>query len=146
MVVDLEHLEDEIAKLRQKGVSVSPKNLKISQRATISMPWHRIQDELEEDRLAKSGSAFGSTRRGIAYAYSDKYRKKTLRMGDLLRLNEEGMQARLKMMLDAKNMELAGCYHQEPMSFPAPLQWCNEQAAKGQEVDPGGAAGSYERY
>lgn len=91
MVVDLEHLEDEIAKLRQKGVSVSPKNLKISQRATISMPWHRIQDELEEDRLAKSGSAFGSTRRGIAYAYSDKYRKKTLRMGDLLRLNEEGM-------------------------------------------------------
>ena len=66
MVVDLEHLEDEIAKLRQKGVSVSPKNLKISQRATISMPWHRIQDELEEDRLAKSGSAFGSTRRGIA--------------------------------------------------------------------------------
>lgn len=130
MVVDLEHLEDEIAKLRQKGVSVSPKNLKISQRATISMPWHRIQDELEEDRLAKSGSAFGSTRRGIAYAYSDKYRKKTLRMGDLLRLNEEGMQARLKMMLDAKNMELAGCYHQEPMSFPALLQWCNEQAEK----------------
>lgn len=94
------------------------------------MPWHRIQDELEEDRLAKSGSAFGSTRRGIAYAYSDKYRKKTLRMGDLLRLNEEGMQARLKMMLDAKNMELAGCYHQEPMSFPALLQWCNEQAEK----------------
>ena len=46
MVVDLEHLEDEIAKLRQKGVSVSPKNLKISQRATISMPWHRIQDEI----------------------------------------------------------------------------------------------------
>ena len=130
MVVDLEHLEDEIAKLRQKGVSVSPKNLKISRRATISMPWHRIQDELEEDRLAKSGSAFGSTRRGIAYAYSDKYRKKTLRMGDLLRLNEEGMQARLKMMLDAKNMELAGCYHQEPMSFPALLQWCNEQAEK----------------
>ena len=130
MVVDLEHLEDEIAKLRQKGVSVSPKNLKISKRATISMPWHRIQDELEEDRLAKSGSAFGSTRRGIAYAYSDKYRKKTLRMGDLLRLDEEGMQARLKMMLDAKNMELAGCYHQEPMSFPALLQWCNEQAEK----------------
>ena len=33
-------------------------------------------------------------------------------------------------MLDAKNMELAGCYHQEPMSFPALLQWCNEQAEK----------------
>jgi len=108
MVVDPEHLENEIQKLREKDVAVSPKNLKISTRATISMPWHRIQDELEEDRLARSGAAFGSTRRGIAYAYSDKYRKKTLRMGDLLRLDEENMKARLKMMLDAKNMELAG--------------------------------------
>ena len=92
------------------------------------MPWHRIQDVLEEDRLAKSGSAFGSTRRGIAYAYSDKYRKKTLRLGDLLHLEEESVQSRLKVMLDAKNMELAGCYHQEPMSFPALLLWCRKQA------------------
>ena len=130
MVVDLEHLENEIQKLWEKDVAVSPKNLKISTRATISMPWHRIQDELEEDRLARSGAAFGSTRRGIAYAYSDKYRKKTLRMGDLLRLDEENMKARLKMMLDAKNMELAGCYHQEPMSFPALYKWCEEQAEK----------------
>lgn len=75
MVVDLEHLTGEIAQIREKGVSVGPENLKLSTRATISMPWHRIQDVLEEDRLAKSGSAFGSTRRGIAYAYSDKYRK-----------------------------------------------------------------------
>ena len=130
MVVDLVHLVNEIQKLWEKDVAVSPKNLKISTRATISMPWHRIQDELEEDRLARSGAAFGSTRRGIAYAYSDKYRKKTLRMGDLLRLDEENMKARLKMMLDAKNMELAGCYHQEPMSFPALYKWCEEQAEK----------------
>ena len=70
MVVDLEHLENEIAQIRKNGVQVSPSNLKLSTRATISMPWHRVQDELEEDRLAQSGSAFGSTRRGIAYAYS----------------------------------------------------------------------------
>ena len=90
----------------------------------LLLPWHRIQDILEEDRLARSGSAFGSTRRGIAYAYSDKYRTKTLRLGDLLHLEEESVQSRLKVMLDAKNMELAGCYHQEPMSFPALLLWC----------------------
>ena len=79
MVVDLEHLSKEISDIRQNGIHVSPENLKLSSRATISMPWHKIQDELEEDRLSKSGAAFGSTRRGIAYAYSDKYRKKTLR-------------------------------------------------------------------
>ena len=128
MVVDLEHLEKEIKQIRENGVSITPEQLKLSKRATISMPWHRIQDELEEDRLAKTGSAFGSTRRGIAYAYSDKYRKKTLRLGDLLHLDQEAVQNRLKMMLEAKNLELAGCYHQEAMSYPALLAWCQQKA------------------
>ena len=128
MVVDLEHLASEIQSIREKGVAVSPANLKLSARATISMPWHRVQDELEEARLAKTGSAFGSTKRGIAYAYSDKYRKKTLRMGDLLHLDEENIKARLKTMLEAKNLELAGCYHQNEMSYNALLSWCQKQA------------------
>ena len=94
------------------------------------MPWHRVQDELEENRLERTGSAFGSTRRGIAYAYSDKYRKKTLRLGDLLHLDDTAVQARLKTILESKNLELAGCYHQEPMSYPALLDWCREQAER----------------
>ena len=128
MVVDLEHLASEIQSIRDKGVAVSPANLKLSARATISMPWHRVQDELEEARLAKTGSAFGSTKRGIAYAYSDKYRKKTLRLGDLLHMDEENIKARLKIMLEAKNLELAGCYHQNEMSYNALLSWCKKQA------------------
>lgn len=128
MVVDLEHLASEIQSIRDKGVAVSPANLKLSARATISMPWHRVQDELEEARLAKTGSAFGSTKRGIAYAYSDKYRKKTLRLGDLLHLDEENIKARLKTMLEAKNLELAGCYNQNEMSYNALLSWCHKQA------------------
>ena len=133
MVVDLEHLANEMDDISQKGVHISPENLKLSVRATISMPWHRVQDELEENRLAKSGVAFGSTRRGIAYAYSDKYRKKTLRLGDLLHLEEASVQQRLHTMLEAKNMEFAGCYHQEPMSFPALLTWCEKQAKQFSE-------------
>ena len=65
MVVDLEHLSHEISQIQDKGISVNPEHLKLSKRATISMPWHKIQDELEENRLARTGSAFGSTRRGI---------------------------------------------------------------------------------
>ena len=129
MVIDPEHLSKEIAQIREKRILVAPNNLKISSKATISMPWHRAQDELEESRLAKTGAAFGSTKRGIAYAYSDKYRKKTIRMGDLLHLEEPRIQARLKMMLDSKNLELSGCYHQERMSYPALLSWCEKQAA-----------------
>ena len=129
MVIDLEHLAGEMEAIEARGVKVEPENLKLSDKATISMPWHKVQDGLEEDRLAKKGGAFGSTRRGIAYAYSDKYRKKTLRLGDLLHLDEERTQNRLHMILDAKNMELAGCYHQEPMSYDALLNWCRQQAA-----------------
>ena len=128
MVIDLDHLTAEMQAIQERGVSVTPKNLKLSDKATISMPWHRVQDGLEEDRLAKDGTAFGSTRRGIAYAYSDKYRKKTLRLGDLLHLDEARTQERLKMILESKNLELAGCYHQEPMSFDALLSWCRGQA------------------
>ena len=116
MVIDLEHLTNEITQIEKRGITIDADHLKLSKKATISMPWHRIQDELEEDRLAKTGSAFGSTKRGIAYVYSDKYRKKTLRLGDLLHLDDETMQARLKTILESKNLELAGCYHQEPMS------------------------------
>lgn len=46
------------------------------------MPYHKLLDGLEEDRLA--GKAYGSTRRGISPVYSDKYMKKAFRMGDLL--------------------------------------------------------------
>lgn len=130
MVVDLDHLTREIHDIREKGIAVTPAHLKLSARATISMPWHRIQDELEEDRLSRSGAAFGSTRRGIAYAYSDKYRKKTLRLCDLLHLDDSAVQTRLQTMLEAKNLELGGCYHQEPMSYPALMAWCREKAAE----------------
>lgn len=128
MVIDLDHLAAEMQSIQERGVAVTPRNLKLSDKATISMPWHRVQDGLEEDRLAKKSTAFGSTRRGIAYAYSDKYRKKTLRLGDLLHLDEARTQERLKMILESKNLELAGCYHQEPMSFDALLSWCQGQA------------------
>lgn len=48
MVIDPEHLSKEIAQIREKRILVAPNNLKISSKATISMPWHRAQDELEE--------------------------------------------------------------------------------------------------
>ena len=88
MVIDPHHLDGEINKLREQGVEISPANLKISDRATITMPYHVEQDGLEEARLSKTGAQFGSTKRGIAYAYGDKYMKKTLRMGDLLHLDD----------------------------------------------------------
>ena len=68
MVIDLEHLTHEIASLREKGIEVTPENLVISDRATICMPYHKMQDIMEEERLADK--KFGSTRRGIAPVFA----------------------------------------------------------------------------
>jgi len=81
MVIDLEHLVGEIAAFRQRGIDISPDNLKISDKAFICLPYHVTEDILEEERLGDK--KFGSTRRGIAPAYGDKYMKKGIRMGDL---------------------------------------------------------------
>ena len=81
MVIDLAHLVGEIERVREKGVSVSPENLKISDKATIVLPYHVQLDILEETRLTQvTGKPYGSTRRGIAPVYGDKYMKKTIRM------------------------------------------------------------------
>lgn len=127
MVIDPHHLEGEIAQLRDKGIAITPDNLKISDRATITMPFHVDQDGLEEARLAKTGAQFGSTKRGIAYTYGDKYMKKTLRMGDLLHM-DEGVRKRLATIVESKNLTMEKIYGQKPVSLDEMWAWCQHYA------------------
>ena len=128
MVIDPHHLDGEINKLREQGIDISPANLKISDRATITMPYHVEQDGLEEARLSKTGAQFGSTKRGIAYAYGDKYMKKTLRMGDLLHL-DDAVKKRLVTMVDSKNLVMEGSYNAAPISVDEMWAWLEKYAA-----------------
>ena len=127
MVIDPAHLEKEIAALREKGIQIDPSHLKISDRATICMPYHVAEDGLEEDRLSKSGNQFGSTRRGIAYSYGDKYMKKTLRMGDLLNLNHS-VKDRLATIVEWKNLTMEKVYGQKPIDLEEMWAWCQKYA------------------
>lgn len=127
MVIDPHHLEGEIATLRGQGIDISPDNLKISDRATITMPFHVEQDGLEEARLAKTGAQFGSTKRGIAYSYGDKFMKKTLRMGDLLHM-DEGVKKRLTTIVESKNLTMVNIYDQKPVSVEEMWAWCQHYA------------------
>jgi len=113
MVVDPFHLIKEIDKLMQSGIVITPKNLMISDRASLCLPWNVQQDGLEEDRLGTG--AFGSTRRGIAPAYSDRYMKKALRMEDLL-LSKEDILSKLTPITDWKNLTIEKAYGQPPVS------------------------------
>ena len=119
IVIDLEHLYREVMKLFEQGVKVTPKHLKISDRATICMPYHKLMDCLEEDRLLDK--KFGSTRRGISPVYADKYMKKALRMGDLLHL--DCLEERLNDIVEWKNLTVEKGYEHEPVNVEQTLTW-----------------------
>ena len=50
VALDPENLSKEIEDVVSKGVSITPENLKISDRASLLLPWHRLLDGLEEER------------------------------------------------------------------------------------------------
>jgi len=119
MVIDIEHLSNEIKTLEEKGIRITPENLKISDKAIICMPYHVEQDKLEEERL--SDKKFGSTKRGIAPVYADKYAKKGIRIGNLL--NYSALEERLKDIVSWKNLTIQNVYDAPPISFEETFTW-----------------------
>lgn len=122
MVIDLRHLCGEIDRLRAAGIEVSPANLKISDRAVICMPYHVLMDVLEEDRLADR--KFGSTRRGIAPVYADKYYKKAFRMGDLFDIGSLSQHA--AEIAEWKNLTVERGYGAPPVTADQIIEYFRE--------------------
>ena len=112
MVVDIKHLTEEAGRLRAQGIKITPENLRISDKAVITMPYHVLMDCLEEERLADK--KFGSTRRGIAPVYADKYMKKAFRIGELL--HPERMYARVRDIVEWKNLTVEKGYGHAPIT------------------------------
>lgn len=102
--LDAETLLSELAELKAAGVP-APK-LRVSDRAQLVLPVHRALDGLEEDRLGSQG--FGSTRRGIAPFYADKYAKLGVQVSDLF--DEDRLRTRLERNLTTKNVLLESLY------------------------------------
>ena len=126
VALDPENLWKEMSEVTAKGVPVTPDNLKISDRASLLLPWHRDLDELEEKRLADK--KFGSTKQGIAPFYSDKYQKKTILAGELF--FPDKMKSHLKDLMEWKNLILTGVYGAEPYTMEKLEQWIDEFCAK----------------
>ena len=119
MVIDIKHLTEEMGRLTSAGITITPKNLKISDRAVVVMPYHVMQDCLEENRL--SDKKFGSTRRGIGPSYGDKYMKKSIRMGELLDM--ERLKERLVDLLEWKNLTVVNVYNGAPVTLNEMIEY-----------------------
>ena len=119
MVIDLEHLSKETQTLKDRGVEITPEHLVLSSRATICLPYHRLLDVLEEERLGSK--KFGSTRRGISPVYADKYMKKTLRLGDLL--YPATLREKVEDLVEWKNLTVEKGYGSAPIKADGLMDW-----------------------
>jgi len=111
VVIDPESLIQEIENLQKEGISTE--NLKISDRAHLVMPYHKILDEEQERQRGED--SLGTTKRGIGPAYTDKTERTNLRVCDML--DEEEFVQKLRNVYERKNVILTNVYHKIPMKF-----------------------------
>jgi adenylosuccinate synthase len=127
VALDVEVLQAELQMLAERGVPAP--RLHISDRAQIVLPIHRLLDGLEEERLGSK--SFGSTRRGIAPFYADKYLKLGIQAAELA--DGRTLQVRLQQLLAQKNVLLPHLYGQQPID---PVVWAEALAEQGRWLAP----------
>jgi adenylosuccinate synthase len=124
-VIEIEAFCNEVEELEKSGIDCS--NLKISERATITFPFHRLEDELEEERLG--AGAYGSTKKGIAYAYGERYQKKSIMLGELF--FPEELRKRVEELVQWKNLLIKGLYNSDKeITVEETMAWLNKYGEK----------------
>ncbi|MEZ5765011.1 MAG: adenylosuccinate synthase [Xanthobacteraceae bacterium] len=85
VVFDAQAFLDEVTRLTGQGVAVSPDNLRVAENVTLILDLHRELDSHRES--SNTGTAIGTTRRGIGPAYEDKVGRRAIRLMDLADLD-----------------------------------------------------------
>src|SRR5580692_8982987 len=80
VVIDLAALLDEMAALEKAGIDVTS-HLRISNRAHVIFPFHRLIEKMSEAR--ENRVPIGTTSRGIGPCYEDKIGRRGIRIADL---------------------------------------------------------------
>lgn len=127
VAVDPASLIEEMDVLEKGGVSVQ--HLYISDRAHVIMPYHLLQDGLEE--ACRGTGALGTTRKGVGPAFSDKASRTGVRMVDLLDSNS--LRERLAIVLEFKNRLLKEVYGASSLDLDLV---CEEYYKYGQRLAP----------
>jgi adenylosuccinate synthase len=116
VVIDPAVLLKEMRSLEGRGHSLA--KLHISNSAHVIMPYHRLFDQLEEQR--KGSSAIGTTGRGVGPAYTDKAARIGIRMHELV--DRPRFESRVREMVADKNVLLTKYYDTEPLDAGAVLE------------------------
>src|SRR3954451_23941705 len=81
VVFEPQALFEEIGRLAEQGVKVTPQSLRIAENATLILPLHQQLDVARES--SNSLTRIGTTGRGIGPAYEDKVGRRAIRVMDL---------------------------------------------------------------
>ncbi|WP_413587185.1 adenylosuccinate synthase [Bdellovibrio sp. HCB274] len=106
VVIDVFGIRDEIKYLIDGGLLSNPKQLLISDTATIILPYHKALDAAREAAL--EGGKIGTTGKGIGPAYEDRASRRAILFGDLF--NPESLKEKLELALREKNFLLENYY------------------------------------
>ncbi len=95
VVVDPWALLDEIKRIGDQGIKITPDLLKLADNAPLILPLHRRLDQARES--AAGAGQIGTTGRGIGPAYEDKVARRAIRVCDLA--EESNIVAKVQRML-----------------------------------------------
>lgn len=109
VVVDPQALIEEIDRLRELGVAISPDNLRVAENAALILALHRDLDAFRE--TAATGMRIGTTRRGIGPAYEDKVARRAIRLIDLA--DDESLREKVERLLAHHNALRRGLGQEE---------------------------------
>lgn len=123
VVVDVWALFEEISRLKELGLNITPSILKIAEEAAIILPLHRELDQMRERDKGK----IGTTGRGIGPAYEDKVGRRAIRICDLF--DEEALISRIE-RLEKHHNPLRAYYGESPIDKDALLLSLKEIAPK----------------
>ncbi|MEW6531076.1 MAG: adenylosuccinate synthase [Thermodesulfobacteriota bacterium] len=126
LVVDPAVLLHEKEELRKKGHFKKDKQLVISDRAHVIMPYHKVMDQGREKMLGKA--KIGTTGRGIGPAYEDKASRMGIRMIDLIR--PDVLRQRVTRALVEKNCIIEHCFKLPPLSADQIIEEYSEYGRK----------------
>jgi len=124
VVVDPGVLLKEMKDLEDRGVSV--RNLRISDRANIIMPYHRLLDGAEEKM--RKGAKVGTTGRGIGPSYSDKVARLGVRVSDLI--SAEALEDKLELLVPLKQKILDAYGDPAKLDIKAIFRECSDQGKR----------------
>jgi adenylosuccinate synthase len=104
VVVDPAVLIEEVETLKAKGCECA--NLRVSSQAHVILPYHKLLDKAQEEKL--EAGRIGTTCRGIGPCYVDKFNRRGIRIEDLY--NERVFREKLEWNINEKKFLIEEFY------------------------------------